>query len=324
MRRFLVFSACALLIVTAGCGRKPSEKKLAKINIAFQEWVGYGPFFLAQNKGFFRDEGIDLVFVDEQLDSARRDAFKAGMLDCEAGTIDLLVSKTAQGVDITAVLEIDRSFGGDGIAADENIKSLKDLIGKKVTFARNDVGDTFISYLFRREGLSMDRLTIISREPEKVVQVFLDGEADAVVTWEPWLSKALQREGAHILISTKDTPEIIVDTLNIRDEIIKNNPALVKGLMRGWFKGLKYYREHPIEASGIIAGHYGITAEEYRKNVEKLKWIDYTDQISSAKHKEWADVFNAMSDIKFNNNRITRKPDAQKALNTTLLQELYK
>lgn len=38
---------------------------------------------------------------------------------------------------------------------------------------------------------------------------------------------------------------------------------LVKGLMRGWFKALKYYKENPVEASEIIAKHYDITPEKY-------------------------------------------------------------
>ena len=300
------------------------QQHLKKINIAFQEWVGYGPFFLAEDKGFFKEEGIELEFIDEQLDSARRDAFKAGMLDCEAGTIDLLISKTAQGIPIQAVLEIDRSYGGDGIIATENIKSLKDLIGKKITFARDDVGDTLISYLFNKEDIPMDKIIIVSQAPEEVAQTFLDNEADAVVTWEPWLSKAMQRKGAHLLISTKDTPEIIVDTLNVRDDIVKNNPALIKGLVRAWFKAVKYYKENSAEASKIIAKHYDITPEQYRKDVEKLQWTDYKDQNYPKKWKELTNIFDTIADIKFKTGRITKKPDAEKTLNMSLLKGIYR
>jgi NitT/TauT family transport system substrate-binding protein len=302
---------------------KGPDKKLTKVNIAFQEWVGYGPFFLAQEKGFFKKEGIELFFVDEQLDSARRDAFKAGMLDCEGGTIDLLVSKTAQDTPIEAVLELDHSFGADGIVATEDIKTLGDLIGKKVVFSRDDVSDTLIAYLFNKNGLPMEGITIVSRNPEEVAQSFLNGEADAAVTWEPWLSKALQRKGAHILLSTKDAPEIIVDTLNIRYDIVKKHPELVKGLMRGWFEGLKYYKENPLEASTVIAPHYNITPEEYRKNVEGLKWVDYAHQVEPAQYDELINVFDSISDIKFGNKRIFKKPDARKILNMQLLKGLY-
>ena len=143
-----------LLILLTFFGCVPQEKKpdLISINIAFQQWVGYGLFYLAQEKGFCKEEGIDLVFVDEQLDSARRDAFKAGMLDCEGGTIDLLVSKSSQDTPIVAVMEIDQSFGGDAIVADKNIKKLEDLIGKRVAMSRDDVGETFVSVLFCRQA----------------------------------------------------------------------------------------------------------------------------------------------------------------------------
>ncbi|GAH61741.1 unnamed protein product, partial [marine sediment metagenome] len=122
---------------------------------------------------------IELVFIDEQLDSARRDAFKQGMLDCEAGTIDLLVSKRAQDTPIVAVLEIDHSLGSDGIVATEDIRTVEDLIGKKVAFARDDVGETFISYLFYKfykKGLSLDDITIVPRRPEDAWLAFLNGE----------------------------------------------------------------------------------------------------------------------------------------------------
>jgi NitT/TauT family transport system substrate-binding protein len=104
---YLLLASAALFC--AGCGRKTPEPKLTRLTIAFPKLVGYGLFYLAQDKGFFKEEGLELVFIDEQLDSARRDAFQAGILDCEAGTMELLVSKAAQSTPIVAVLELDSS-----------------------------------------------------------------------------------------------------------------------------------------------------------------------------------------------------------------------
>lgn len=187
MRKVRIMKRTILLILVAflffaGCAKNIAEEKLKKINIAFHEWVGYGPLYLAADKGFFKDEGIELVFIDEQLDSARRDAFKREMLDSEAGTIDLLVSKRAEDTPIVAVMEIDISSGGDGIVATEDIKRIEDILGKRVALARDNVGETFISYIFHKKGLNMDDVTIIAKRPERVAQAFLDGEADAAVT----------------------------------------------------------------------------------------------------------------------------------------------
>jgi len=322
-QKIWVFCLIPAILFFAGCEQRSEKAELERVSIAFQKWVGYGPLYLAQEKGFFKEEGIELVFIDEQLDSARRDAFKQGMLDCEAGTIDLLVSKRAQDTPIVAVLEIDHSLGSDGIVATEDIRTVEDLIGKKVAFARDDVGETFISYLFYKKGLSLDDITIVPRRPEDAWLAFLNGEVDAAVTWEPWLSKAAERDGGHILISSKDVPEIIIDTLNVREDIVKGNPELVKGLMRGWFKALQYHKYHLIEASEIIAPHYDITPEQYRKQVEGLLWEDYATQIHPSEDREWVNAVSAIAELKFASGRISRKPEPERSMNRKLLKELY-
>lgn len=306
-----------------GCGKKPQEPKLTSVTIAFQEWVGYGLFYLADEKGFFKEEGIDIVFIDEQLDSARRDAFKQGMLDCEAGTLDLLIAKAAQDTPIAGVMKIDRSFGSDGIVAAEDINNLEDLIGKRVALARDDVGETLISALFYKKGLSFNNVIIVPKRLEDVSQAFLNGEADACVTWEPQLTRALKRPGSHILTSTREHPAIIIDTLNVRRDLVENNPGLVKRLMRGWFKALEFYRKHPNEASAIIAKYYKITPEQYRKQVEGLLWENYEEQQYPSKYKEWVEVFDVIAEVKLANGRIPQKPDTSKFLNHKLLENLY-
>jgi NitT/TauT family transport system substrate-binding protein len=245
------------------------------------------------------------------------------MLDCEGGTIDLLVSKVAQGTPIVAVMEIDQSFGSDAIVSVENITSLEDLAGKRVALARDDVGETFISTLFYQHGLSFNSVIVVPKQPEEVAQAFLNGETDACVTWEPQVTQALKKPGAHILTSTKEHSGIIIDTLNVRRDLVENNPGLVKKVMRAWFKGLKYYREHPLEASEIIAKYNKITPEQYRKQVEGLRWDDYEQQRSSAESQEWVEAFNAIAAVKLANNRIFQKPDATKFLNHALLEKLY-
>lgn len=321
--KYILFILTVIIFFFCGCAGPPQEKWFERVTIALQNWEGYGPLYLAQEKGFFKEEGFELFFVDEQLDSARRDAFKAGMLDCEAGTIDLLVSKRAQDTPIVAVLVLDRSFGADAVVVSQNIRSLKDLIGKKVVLARDDVGETFLSFLCYQQQIPFHKLVIIPRRPEEVAEPFLNGKADAVATWEPQVSKALARPGAHILYSSRDMPGVIIDTLNVREDLVKNKPKLVKGLIHGWFKAVKYCQEHPVEASGIIAKHYNLTAEEYRKHVQGLQWIDYTEQDESAEIKTWVDTFDRITNIKYMNGRISKKPDAATAINGTLLIKLY-
>jgi NitT/TauT family transport system substrate-binding protein len=220
-------------------------------------------------------------------------------------------------------MELDKSFGGDAIVAVEDIKTLADLAGKRVALARDDVGETFISTLFNKEGLPFNSLTVVPESPEKVAEAFLKGEADACVTFEPYVSQALQRPGAHILTTSREHPGIIIGTLNVRKDLAEKRPELVKKIMRSWFKALKYYRANPEEASGIIAKYYKITPGQYRKQVEGLEWDDYEDQQSPADAQEWQEAFDVIVEVKLANTRIPQKPEALKFIKRTLLENLY-
>jgi len=314
---FLFFSLVA-------CAKPAGGPKLETINMAFQKWVGYGPFYLADEKGFFKEKGIRVEFINEELDSARKEAFKQDMLDCEAGTIDLLVAKTSQDTPISAVMGLDHSYGSDGIVALEDIKKVEDLIGRRVAFARDDVGETFISYLFYEKGLSLNDVIIIPTGPDEAWKYFIEGKADAVVTWQPFLSKALKRPGSHLLTSTKENPDIIVDTLNFRRDIIQKNPELVKKLMKAWYRAVQYYEDHPEEASAIVAKYFNLTPEEYREQVKGLLWVDYKE-VRAGKHgsKKAKKIFNFISKIKLNAGRIHQLPDADKAIDFSLWKNLY-
>jgi len=322
----VVFLVC--LLTLPGCGsKKPTAEKVDRLSIAFQSWVGYGPLYLAADKGFFAEQGLELLFVNEELDKARNDAFKAGMLDAEAGTIDLLVNKRASGTPVVAVAEIDLSMGGDAIVASKDIQKLSDLIGRKVALARDDVGETFLAYLFEKAGLSLDEIIIVPVSPDKAGEAFLRGTVDAAVTWEPWVSRAAERENAHLLVSTKDKPGIIVDILTVREQIVRENPAVVGKLLRGWYKALSYYRTHPDEASRIIAPYFKLTPEEYRRQVGGLHWPTLKE---AAEHFGTADkpgslyeLFDTIALIKHNAGRIHDKPEAAQALAPEILAALH-
>ena len=320
----LAAAAIVFLASAAGCARHPAKNGPVKLTIAFQEFVGYGPIYLARDMGFLADEGVELVFIDEQLDSARRDAFAEGMLDCELGTMDLLVAKRALGVPVVSAAALDHSAGADGIAAAECIRTPKDLAGKSVAFARDDVGESLLCYVLDREGLSLADIKAVPCAPNEVAGIFRAGGADAAVTWEPELSRALERPGSRLLVSSAETPGLILDSFNVREDIVKKYPGAVKAVIRSWFRALDYYRAHPEEASASIAKYYRTTAEGYRKAVSGLRWIGYEEQDEPAEVGAQQKTFEAIAELKFRNGRISSKPSARDAIDPALRKDLYK
>jgi NitT/TauT family transport system substrate-binding protein len=311
-----------IIMVVLGCSIafKEEEQKIEQVNIAFQTWVGYGPFYLAKEKGFFKEQCIELLIVNETLDSARADAFKSKILDFEAGTLDLLISKRSKGVPVVTVIKLDYSFGGDAIVVSKDIKTIQELKGKEISFVKDNASDTFLSYVLKENGMSFEDIIIDSKAPDQVLESFLNKDSVAVVTWEPWVSKALEgRAGSHVLVSTKEIPDLIIDTLNVREDLIENKPELVKKVMRAWFKAIEYYKANSIEGSKIISKYYKITPEQYRERVKGLEWPDYKKQVELASKNKLEQVFESTLELK----QMPGKLDKEKSINMELLETLY-
>jgi len=244
----------------------------------------------------------------------------------EAATIDLLVNKRAVETPVVAVTVIDLSLGGDAVVVTKDIRHLRDLVGKKVAFARDNVGETFLSFLFHQAGLSFDQITIVPTGVADAAQVFLAKKADAAVTWEPWVTRALARPGAHVLVSSKDEPGIIVDVLNVREDLLRRKPQAIRALLRGWYRAVDYYQAHPDEASKIIAPHLKVTPEQYRKQIGGLHWPSRKEALEAFgtvdRPGRLRQVFDTIALIKHKNGRIPSRPKAGPALKPEILRAL--
>ncbi|MEL6903626.1 MAG: ABC transporter substrate-binding protein, partial [Cyanobacteria bacterium J06606_4] len=106
-------------------------------------WVGQVPLYIAQQQGFFEEEGLDF---DLSLFGASGDyisAFMGGNVDSVAPVSAEAVLMRSQGKDFKIVLIQDNSVGGDGILARNSIESIEDFRGQKVA-----VDTTGVSYFF--------------------------------------------------------------------------------------------------------------------------------------------------------------------------------
>jgi NitT/TauT family transport system substrate-binding protein len=273
MKRILSWSvlllACPLLLLL-GCGK--DEGKSTKVPIASFTWVGYAPLHLAKEKGYFEGIDVEIKMIDDT--SARRAALSKGDVQASTDILDSFVVARASGVPAKVVLKIDDSMGGDGIVVKKEINSLKDLKGKTVAFAKDQPSHFFLLTLLEREGMSMDDIKPKPmNEADLAGQAFLSGDVDAAVTWEPWLTKAKGKNGK-VLVTSKETPGLIVDVFTVRSDFIQKNPDAVKALLKGWFAAIDFWKKNPDEANKIMAKSMKMEPEEFAKLVAGIRYGD--------------------------------------------------
>lgn len=329
-RKILVGIIIVLIVVVGAVllSQKQQPSENPKFTLSVNTWVGFGPFWLAQEKGFFVDEGVDVEIVTLEDTAQRKAAMIKGDIDGLGDTVDLLVLARDEKVPSVAVMEVDVSNGADGILVAEGIQNIQDLRGKKVAVQRNFVSEAFLDYVLQKNGMSPADVQRVDTEAGAAGAAFVSGNVDVAVTFEPWLSKAQERKGGgKVLVSSADEPGVIVDILTINENYLAQNPEVVKKVMRAWFKAVDYWKENPQEANVIMARHYDVPPEEFADIISGLIWPSHEENIayfgtltSPGRISEVANIF---VDVFLKTGQIKSRPDMTKAINSQLLRELY-
>ena len=218
----------AITILGMACDRQPQRDSQAgsrKYRIGLGPWIGFGPLYLAQEKGFFKEAGLDVELIVLTGIAERNSALKSGKIDALAAPVDYFVLSAGNHLSTTVVMAIEESVGGDGIVAKNDITKIGDLRGKKVAFQRGLQSEFFVRALLRENGVSMKELETVDMETDQAGAAFISGRLDAAAVWEPWLTKAKEQGGGHVLASTKEFPNLIVDCLAFNQQRLAADKA---------------------------------------------------------------------------------------------------
>ena len=191
-----------LAVLFTGCEEKEKKKELVKFNVGHLTSTGHILYFIAQEKGFFKANGLDVELFQFNNSGEGINAIIAGKLD--AGSFGTAPPFTF--IEKGAAITI---FGGqmtEGHALvakpeiAEKIKSITDLKGKTIATVRLATGDIAFRSALSAAGVDWkNEVTIKEMEsPAAALEVVKKGEADAGVVWTPF-RKMAEDQGLKIL-----------------------------------------------------------------------------------------------------------------------------
>jgi NitT/TauT family transport system substrate-binding protein len=258
----------------------PAEAKPLKL--AHSTWVGYGPFYIARDKGFFKDEGVDVELAIMEDTPMKMGAFFAGQIDMVASTADEFPTYLKPGKTLRYILAVDNSKGGDGIVASEDITSVAGLKGKKVAFEQGSVSQFFLNALLKEAGMTQGDVEVINMTATDAGTAFAAKQVDAAVTWEPALSQGANSTHGHLLVSSADKPGLIADVVAVTAETAASRKAELAGFARAWYRALEFLNQNPDEAYAIMAKGVGGWLEKPEDFKATVTGIEYLDKAKNA------------------------------------------
>jgi NitT/TauT family transport system substrate-binding protein len=209
----------------------------------------HSPIYLAMKKGYYKEENIDLTVLrgSGSADSAKKiDLGQADVGISDAPTVLTAISKGAN-LKMVAVV-YDKAGNNVFFRKSANIKTPKDLVGKKIAVPPADSHRVLWPAFAAINGIDPASVTLVNIKPEGKQAIVAAGEVDgsfdlytSYAIWEKVLGKG---EVGHLLWADFGLP-IYGHTYFVNNELLQKNPKLVERFLRATHKGWRDAKASP-------------------------------------------------------------------------------
>src|SRR5262245_25553924 len=264
----------AVLAVVLALGAGAQAQDLPKVTIGMSGWTGFAPLSLADKAGIFKKNGVDVTikFIPQK---DRHLAIASGDVQCAATTVETFIVWNANGVPIKQVVQLDKSYGADGMVVRNSVARIGELKGNTVAASAPGTAPYFtLAWMLKKNGLSVKDVKVVNLEPGPAAQAFIAGQNDAAMTYEPYLSTVRDKpEAGKIIATTLDYP-MVMDTFGCTPKFIEQSPKAVQAMVTSYFEALEMIKKEPAKSYEIMGAAVKQTGEQFERSQSYLRWQD--------------------------------------------------
>jgi NitT/TauT family transport system substrate-binding protein len=256
---------CGALAGVAGLARPARAQTAATKLKMVLNWKYEGPqgwFFLAEDRGYFHDEGIEIAFDQGNGSGAGVPLVANGSYDLAFGDINALVELAAKRTDnlpVAVACLYNRPPFVIATKADGGITKPADLIGKNLGGAANDGSLKLFPAFCKIAGIDPAKVTITTIQPNIGAQMLMRGQLDGVFGYYTTLWFATKLSGIdpatqlHFLRYGDYGMDLLSNSIIVSHTLATEKPALVKGFLRALFRGIRDTIADPDAAIGALS-----------------------------------------------------------------------
>jgi NitT/TauT family transport system substrate-binding protein len=238
------------------------------LRIAIIRWPPFEYMHLAQEKGFFAEEGVEVRLIEFVAVNDTQRAFEHDKID--GGTFSLLQvlqSRDQLTRKLQIPLVIDFSDGADIVMARPGIADMKGLRGKRVGVTLSPLDIYFLARALDLSGMSMADVNPVYVRTADMTDAMRSGKVDAVTAYPPNSSEIEAAGIGKPIFDSRKMPGEIIDVLALDKDVIEDRPEDVAAMIRAFYRAVEYARREPDEAMAIMAARERVAPEDFRKDL---------------------------------------------------------
>lgn len=258
------FFLIVVLFLGMACRTSNKEIQLKKITLAEAMQPIASPVYIAANKLFFIQEGLDVKLVPFPTGKLCLDTVLGGKAD--VGTVAetplMHVGFQKQQIAILCTMHYARKNTKCVARKDSGIEKPEDIKGKKIGVPVGTNAEYFMFKFLEKYNIDIQDVKVLNLNPPEMVGAIVRGDIDASFSWEPHITRTInQLNGKAILFFGDD---IYRETYNI--VCLKNwadkNSQIVEKFLRALMKATDYIHSNKDESVKIVADHIQIESDE--------------------------------------------------------------
>ncbi len=284
--------AVYLLIGQRGFGKHTGPMEKITFGVDFS--VISAPVWVAENRGYFQKESLDVEIKDYSSGrTALVDMLEKGNLDMVTVAQTPVMYNSFSKDNYAIIAAMACSYEDVLLLArrEKGIKTPTDLKGKKIGTPVGSSGHFFLGLFLIYSGLKISDVTIIDIDAPDLPKALYDGRVDAIAIWQP-----------HIYHAQKLLPRktILLPSKNLYREdfyivpnkgFIRNNPEVLKKFLKAIDRAENFIQENREEAINIVSGRLKLereTVASFWNDYEFKMFLDQTILADLEAEARWA------------------------------------
>jgi len=287
-----IFIGIAIIVVigisVGGCQQKPEKYTgpVEKITVAAAEYLTGALIYVAEDQGFFEENGLDVTIKGYGSGKACADALIAGEADIATSAGFVFVSNSFDYADLRVFGTVATAQVKELVARkDKGITTIDDLVGKKIGVTRKSGAEFLLGVFLTFNALSYEDVELVDLKPSEIVEAVLNGDIDAGFTWDPYTYNIKKELGDNAIswFGGKDFYFVLLT----KEDWIENNPAAAERFMKSLLEAEDYIKDNSEEAKEFVKNRfdyesdyidYSWPKQEFAVTLEQAMLIAFEDQ----------------------------------------------
>lgn len=234
---------CALSMLVGGCTNKQGSGDMKSVTVGVMPDVDSIPIIIAQEKGFFAEEGLKVEIQQFKSAMDRDAALQSGNLDGAISDLLAVAFAKSGGFDVKVTSHTEGNY--KLIAGKQvNVAGPKDLVGKDVAVSKNTIIEYVTDQISAANNMKDDSINkvVIPQIPTRL-EMLQNGKLVAATLPEPMGSIAVAN-GCKFITDSEQlgiNPGVMMFTA----KAVKDKENELKAFYRAYNKAVKYLNEHP-------------------------------------------------------------------------------